>query len=110
MGLVHVPGQWVFAIRHLQGTGALTGHGLEIVADLFPEGGAGAGGGGSYYHQGHLPLSPGGFHLPQTSHSSLGSLLAFGAQAEDQALSPPGSRTPSAEPGVGLMRSDGPEG
>lgn len=46
---MHVPRQWVFAIRHLQGAVALIGHRLEIVADLFSEGGVGA-----VYDQGHL--------------------------------------------------------
>lgn len=43
VGLVHVPGQWVFTIRHLQGAITLTGHSLEIVADLVPGGGTEAG-------------------------------------------------------------------
>lgn len=105
VGLVQVPGQWVCAIGHLQGAVTLTGHSLEIVAALFPEGGAGA------INTGATCLCPlRVVHLPPTSHSCLRSLLAFGSQAEDQSLSPPGPQTPGAEAGVGLMRSDGPEG
>lgn len=104
-GLVQVPGQWACAIGHLQGAVTLTGHRLEIVADLFPEGGAGA------INTSATCLCPlWGVHLPPTSHNCLRSLLAFGSQAEDQSLSPPGPQTPGAEAGVGLMRSDGPEG
>lgn len=104
-GLVQVPGQWVCAIGHLQGAVTLTGHCLEIVADLFPEGGAGA------INTSATCLCPlRGVLLPPTSHSCLRSLLAFGSQAKDQSPSPPGPQTPGTEAGVGLMRSDDPEG
>lgn len=33
---MYVPGQRIFAIRHLQGAVTLTGHSLETVMDLFP--------------------------------------------------------------------------
>ena len=105
VGLVQVPGQWVCAVGHLQGAVTLTGHCLEIVADLFPEGAAGA------VNTSATCLCPlRGVLLPPTSHSCLRSLLAFGSQAEDQSPSPRGPQTPGAEAGVGLVRSDGPEG
>lgn len=80
---MHVPGQWVFAIRHLQGAVTLIGHRLEIVANLFPEGEAGTG-----------PITRATWRLqcPQTSSRCLRSLPPLGPQAGTVTRVPQGPR------------------